>query len=253
MAGAAAHSRTFRTRALVLAHTKLAESDLILTLLAEDGSQVRAVAKGARKPGGRLAARTELFSECDLLLAHGRNLQVVTEAQLVDPHAALRGNPPALLAACELAQVALATCMEDAPDPYLFAIASKALAALGQASDDAHLDVLVAAYAWKVLAHGGWRPALDACVACGDEAVSRFSATAGGVLCESCARDAEGAVPVSANDVAWLRALLALTFEQLLAAPVDAATAGRLLSLARTWAETQLDVRLRAFDTTLGM
>ena len=61
--------RTYRTRAIVLDRTKLGETDLILTLLAEDGSQRRAVAKGARKPGGRLAARVELFSECDLLLA----------------------------------------------------------------------------------------------------------------------------------------------------------------------------------------
>ena len=45
----------------MLGHTKLAEQDLILTLLSETGEQLRAVAKGARKPGGRLAARVELF------------------------------------------------------------------------------------------------------------------------------------------------------------------------------------------------
>ena len=52
-----AGSRTYRTKVLVLDKTKLKETDLILTLLDERGRQVRAVAKGARKPGGRLAAR----------------------------------------------------------------------------------------------------------------------------------------------------------------------------------------------------
>ena len=51
-----ASPRTYRTRAIVLDKTKLGESDLILELLAENGSLVRAVAKGARKPGSRLAA-----------------------------------------------------------------------------------------------------------------------------------------------------------------------------------------------------
>ena len=42
--------RTRNDRVVVLRKTKLGESDLILTLLSSDGSQIRAVAKGARKP-----------------------------------------------------------------------------------------------------------------------------------------------------------------------------------------------------------
>ena len=77
-----AGSRTYRTKALVLDKTKLKETDLILTMLDERGRQVRAVAKGARKPGGRLAARCELFCTVDMLLAHGRSLDVVSQAEL---------------------------------------------------------------------------------------------------------------------------------------------------------------------------
>ena len=55
-----AGGRTYRERALVLDKTKLHETDLIYTLLAENGRQVRAVGKGARKPGSRLAARCEV-------------------------------------------------------------------------------------------------------------------------------------------------------------------------------------------------
>lgn len=80
-----AGSRTYRTKVLVLDKTKLKETDLILTMLDERGRQVRAVAKGARKPGGRLAARCELFCTVDMLLAHGRSLDV---AEKIDPHTA---------------------------------------------------------------------------------------------------------------------------------------------------------------------
>lgn len=217
--------RTYRTRAIVLDRTKLGETDLILTLLALDGSQRRAVAKGARRPGGRLAARVDLFSEVDLLLAAGRSLDVVSEASLVDPHARLRGDLERVAAASSVAEVARLTCYEDAPDRFLAPICSRALAACEEAADRAHLDLAVAAYAWKVLAHGGWRPELDACCACGDAAVTFFSPSSGGVLCESCAREVAGAERVSASGLAWLRALLALTFDELLAVPVDAPTA----------------------------
>lgn len=245
--------RTYRTRAIVLDRTKLAEQDLILTLLAADGSQVRAVAKGARKPGGRLAARVELFCETDFLLAAGRSLDVVSEASLVEPHAGLRGDYERVAAASVVAEVARLTCFEDAPDGFLYPICSRALRACEEAADRAHLDLVVAAYSMKVLAHGGWRPELAGCCACGDQDVSYFSAAAGGVLCASCAREVAGARELSKSEVAWLRALLGLTFDELLAARIDAETAVALLGAAHVWSATHLDARLRAMEFYLGV
>lgn len=244
--------RTYRTRAVVLDRTKLGETDLILSLLAADGSERRAVAKGARKPGGRLAGRVELFCETDFLLAAGRSLDVVSEASLVEPHARLRGDYERVAAASAVAEVARLTCYEDAPDGFLFPICSRALTACEQASDQAHLDLVAAAYAWKVLAHGGWRPELGGCCACGDADVTYFSATAGGALCASCAREVAGAQELSAGEMAWLRALLGCTFDELLAAEVDSQTAALLLALAHSWAATHLDARLRAMEFLAG-
>ena len=239
--------RTYRTRAIVLDRTKLGETDLILTLLSADGSQARAVAKGARKPGGRLAARVELFCETDFLLAQGRSLDVVSEASLVEPHAGLRGEYERVAAASAVAEVARLTCYEDAPDPFLAPVCSRALRACEQATDQAHLDLVVAAYAWKVLAHGGWRPELA------DEAVAWFSSAAGGALCASCAREVAGAQPLSAGELAWLRATLACTFDELLGSGVDAQAASLLLALAHSWAATHLDARLRAMEFMAGV
>ena len=244
--------RTFRARAIVLDRTKLGETDLILTLLAEDGRELRAVAKGARKPGGRLAARVELFSETDFLLAAGRSLDVVSEASLRDAHDRLRGDYERVAAASAVAEIARLTCFEDAPDAFLYPICSRALRACEEAADQPHLDLVAAAYAWKVLAHGGWRPELSGCCACGDEAVTYFSAAAGGALCSSCAREVAGAQELSAAEMSWLRAMLACTFDELLAAAVDGGTAALLLALAHSWAATHLDARLRAMEFLAG-
>ena len=81
---------TYNARVLVLRKTKLGESDLILSLLAQDGSQIRAVAKGARKPTSQFSSRLELYSQADVLLAQGRTLEIVKEARLIAGNAALR-------------------------------------------------------------------------------------------------------------------------------------------------------------------
>lgn len=245
--------KTTRLRAIVLGRTKLAEQDLILTLLAEDGAQVRAVAKGARKPGGRLASRSELFCETDFLLAHGRSLAIVSEANLTCAHEALRGDLARVSAASAIAEVARLTCYEDMSDPFLYPICSRALTACEQAADQAHLDIVVAAYAFKVLSHAGWRPELASCIACGDAAVSHFSTMAGGLLCASCAKDVEAATELSASEVQWLRALIMSTFDALLAADVSAELAALMVSLAHSWCAVHLDARLRAFEFMLSV
>lgn len=244
-----AATRTYPAEAIVLHQTKLKETDLILTLLSSDGSQIRAVAKGARKGGGRLAARVGLFCECSLLLAKGRNLDVVTEAQLKDAHVALRSNPEMMFAASRVAELASLVSLEEVTDPFVFAITQRALGALGESPDEAHLNLIVAAYVFKLLAHSGWRPELSSCLSCSDENPSFFSSEAGGLLCSSCATDTAGAYELTKNDIAWLRALLMRTFDQLIGDPTDSATASRLLACAQDWVEAQLDVKLRSFDT----
>ena len=239
-----AAGRTYRERVLVLDKTKLRETDLIYTLLARDGRQIRAVGKGARKPGSRLAARCEVGCTVDMLIARGRSLDVVDEATLVcAPFGAI-------------VDVARACCFEDAEDPFVFPITERALAVLGGsdgALDGAHLDLLVAAYVFKLLAHLGYYPDFSACVLCGDADVSYFSATAGGLVCASCASSVAGAEEVDATLVGWFRALMSLRFNDLAGANIDAPTAALLLAFSHAWAATHLDVRLRALEFLLGV
>jgi DNA repair protein RecO (recombination protein O) len=115
------------------------------------------------------------------------------------------------------------------------------------------LLIVTSAYALKVLAHEGWRPELDACVVCGDDAPTWFSSTAGGAICESCVRDVAGAVPLAEGELAWLRALLGSRFDALVAAQADERLARRIAGIAHEWAETQLDCHLRAFEFLRGL
>lgn len=253
-----AGSRTYRTKAIVLDKTKLKETDLILTLVGESGRQIRAVAKGARKPGSRLAARCELCCEVDVLFAHGRNLDIVSQADLIASPLGAQPSYELLTAASAVAEVAETCTYEDAEDPFVYAITRAVLAHLAAAGADAlaqspaHLDLLVAAYIFKLLSHVGYRPDYSACVACGDPFPGYFSAQAGGLLCASCASGVPGCEPVDANMARWLEGLVSMRFSELAIAPIDSHTAARLLGLAHLWAATHLECRLRALEFLLG-
>ena len=245
--------RAERRQAIVLDRTKLKEQDLILTLLAKEGDHLRVVAKGARKPGSRLAARTELFCDIDVLISCGRGLGIVTEAQILDAHEGATVELDKLSCASAMCEIARLTCYEDVRDPYLHPILSRALRACEQASDRDHLDLVFSAYAVKVLSHCGWRPVLEECGACMEPSYTRFSVRAGGVLCESCAKEVEGALAVTPEHVGWLKALVGATFDRLLQVQIDGPTAAFLLSVAHSWATTHLDCRLRAVEFFAGV
>src|SRR5919112_1559720 len=83
-------SHVYRTEAVVLRRTDYSEADRILTLYTPRFGKRRAIAKGVRKTTSRLAGHVELFTRVELLLAEGRNLDIVTQAEIVAPYRALR-------------------------------------------------------------------------------------------------------------------------------------------------------------------
>ncbi|QWT16985.1 DNA repair protein RecO [Collinsella sp. zg1085] len=246
-------TKTYRETALVLKKTKLKETDVILTMLAHTGRQIRAVAKGARKPGSRLAARCDLCCIVDALFAKGRNLDIVSQAELI---AAPLGAAPSyelLSAASVINDIALLASSEDIEDPFLFAITTRVLELLAQVSSSTQFDMLVAAYIFKVVSHMGYRPDWDSCVSCGDVSVSYISTAAGGSLCASCAHSVAGAEEVDASLFSWLTFYINASFTQLLSTELDAVSATTLLHIAHMWAETHLDTRIRSLEFSLSL
>src|SRR6266436_5729191 len=86
------HSRVYTTEAIVLRRTDFGEADRILTLFTPTYGKVRAVAKGVRRTTSRLAGHLEPFTRTQLLLATGRDLDIVTQAEARERLDALRGD-----------------------------------------------------------------------------------------------------------------------------------------------------------------
>ena len=246
---------TRQAELLVLKKTKLAETDLIITAFSEEGTQVRAVVKGGRKPGSRLGAHLELFTRARVLLYSGRTLDTVTEAEAIDLHCGCRQDPEHTAAASALAELLEGLSRDSDADARLFYLTDTAFSSL-DAAETVGLPLLLAAGLLKQSAQAGFMPALAACACCGREYLARadgdaFSFAQGGVLCADCQESGgDKGTLMPSGQAAWLELILRSRFSDLMAyATADYQPIGQgCLSFCQDWIACHITRRLRSLD-----
>ncbi|MFZ9016496.1 MAG: DNA repair protein RecO [Ilumatobacteraceae bacterium] len=176
----------YRDTGVVLRTYKLGESDRIVVLMTERNGKVRAVAKGVRKTRSKFGARLEPMSHVNLLLYRGRELDIVSQAESVEPLAPLLSSLDRASQGMAAIEAVDQLALDREPNPRLFRMTVGVLRTI--AERPAALNV--AAFYWKLLAAEGLEPQLDACVRCGDAepdvVLVAIDLVEGGVLCRSC-------------------------------------------------------------------
>lgn len=236
-------------RALVLRKTKLGEADLILTLLASDGRQVRAVAKGLRKPGSKFGARLEPYAVVDLLLHTGRTLDIITEAVSVASHAHVREDLDRSAAAAVVADLLDKISVEGQAEERLFGLATTTLEVAETAPLET-LPALVVAFLLKAMAIHGYRPELRACARCGADAseTRAFSVASGGPLCAECSEIVPGSLTFGAEGRAWLDTFLHARMSEVPGLHMPPSAVTDCFALMRAFIAFHVATRLRALD-----
>lgn len=242
-------SKTYKTRAMVLKRVKLGETDVICVMMGTDGSLVKAVAKGARKPTSPFASRLEVFAICDLFLAKGRSLDIIKEAKLVEPHLALRNDIDRQFSAFPIMELVEKSIHEELEVPRLFDMTAAALKAMSACAVEACPNV-TAAHLFKTLAFLGLKPSFEQCVGCGDAVDPSspsilFSIMDGGVVCPNCRGEHE-VQGIPAHAITWSQALLYSPFENVVTFPITADAIDDVLKLARQLIQAHLGIRLKS-------
>lgn len=73
----------YKVEGVVLRHQPIGEADRILTLLTREHGRLRVSARGVRKTTSRLGGRVQPFTHGRFLLARGRTLDVVAQAEVL--------------------------------------------------------------------------------------------------------------------------------------------------------------------------
>lgn len=154
--------RIFTAEVLVLGKTKLGETDLILTLLSSEDRQIRAVAKGARKPGAKLCGISEPFSVFEGKFHVGKSLDIVSEAKALEVYGDIRAGYDRLMAASVALELAAQATNDGDMIPRLYAMTRTFLDVLCVAPEQCLHDLLTG-YLLKVLAMIGYSPEYELC------------------------------------------------------------------------------------------
>ena len=206
--------RVTKTEAVVLRRRRFGDADRVVTLLTPARGKLDAIAKGALRPRSKLAGHLEPLTHVEVLLAHGRSLGIVTQAQTIEPFAALRDDLEGLSAALYLLELADRFTVEGAEADTAYVLLLTALLRLSRGDGQ---QLVVRSFELGLLEATGFRPEWRRCAACGSAVTAHglvWSPLAGGLLCERCRISHPEAASIDVGVVKVLRLIQHAPYEE---------------------------------------
>ncbi len=199
--------RSIRTEGIVLRRRDFGESDRILVLFTRKLGRVSVIAKGARKPSSKISGHLELFMRSSFLISRGRNLHILSQAEVVEDYEPLRKNLSGIGIGSYVIELVDAVTYEEGSNLKLYNLLISTLDSLSAGQDP---DIIIRYYEIHLLDLVGFRPELFVCVECGKKIIEQdqfISGELGGAICPECALGFTGGVirPVSSRALKYLR------------------------------------------------
>jgi DNA repair protein RecO (recombination protein O) len=179
-------SRLYRCEGIVIRRRDFGEADRLLTLLTDDYGKIRALAKGTRRTKSRLAGHLEPFARTNLLIARGRNLDIITQAQVRESMLHLRSSERSILYASHWAEIADQLMVEAQENRFAYGALVRALTSLEL---ERAPELTSRICEWEFLSAAGFQPELFRCTNCGEliqPGANGMHIEAGGVVCPRC-------------------------------------------------------------------
>jgi len=240
---------TYRAEGIVIKRINYSETDRILTIFTKNRGKISAIAKGVRKPTSRKGGHLELLSHSIFALAEGRNLDIVTEAETVNPFEGVRGSLEKTSLGYYMAEFINEFTREGQIHYPLFRLFLMALSLLDD-SDAEHESLLVRSFELKALYQLGFAPEVRRCVICGRPLTwatdNGFSPADGGVTCHHCHCECEVLLEKSVLDL--LRDLLVWPWNKVGRIDTEVRPVGQVEGINRAYVEFILEKRLKSTE-----
>ncbi len=197
--------RSYQTQAITIKQIKLGEVDKIITFYTPDFGKLKAVAKGACRPGSRLGGNVEPLTHSLMMLARGRNLDIITQSQTIDAFPALKNDLWYNSCGLYTLEIIDSFTPENNENQPLFGLLLDTLHRLCEGGNN---DTALRYFELHLLNYLGYRPQLRQCVSCNSPlkpVVNFFSPGQGGILCPHCAQLALEARHLSVDALKILR------------------------------------------------
>jgi len=197
--------RSYQTQGIILKQTKLGEFDKIVTIYSPEFGKLSAVAKGACRPKSKLGGNVEPLTHSLMLLAKGRNLDIVTQSQTINGFLALKSDLWRMACGLYVLELIDSFTLENSGNQPLFDLLLDTLQRLCQGDDS---ETVLRYFELHLLDYLGYRPQLHRCVGCNSPikpVVNFFSSSQGGILCSHCGQKEPDSRPLSVGALKILR------------------------------------------------
>ncbi len=158
-------SKTYKTTGINLKTQAIGESDRLVTILTREFGLIRAVAPGSRKHNSSLGGRSGMFVVNELLIAKGRSLDKITQAQTLKTYPGLATNLGKLAASQYLAEVVLCQALSEQPQEELYELLNEHLSRIEElpSNEPSAVIAYLAHGLFHLLAIAGLTPQVQAC------------------------------------------------------------------------------------------
>jgi len=197
--------RTYQTHAVVIKEATIGEVDKIVTIYTPELGKLKAVAKGACRPGSKLGGNVEPLTYSLLMLARGRNLDIITQSQTIDAFPALKSDLWRMACGLYILELVDSFTVENNENRPLFDLLLNGLKWLGQSDNT---ETVLRYFELHLLDYLGYRPQLQRCVICNSSikpVVNFFGFGQGGILCSNCSQEDPAAHSISVETLKVLR------------------------------------------------
>lgn len=194
---------TFTTDAINIKSYPLSENDNIVVMFSKERGLIKGVARGVKKPKSKLGARMQALVANKLMFNTGKSLDIIKEAQAINPFNKLRYNLDKLNYSIYLTEIIGNFCRENTEEnpeinKNIYELFYKSLENISNSEDITHILLAVLKFQLKFMKEIGLGIELGHCLKCSskikDEAY--FSVQNGGVVCRDCLSDSSYSIRI---------------------------------------------------------
>jgi len=195
--------------AVILRSQSYSETSRIVTFMSRESGLVKGIARGARGKRGRFGATLEPLQRVRVTLSvrEGRDLQTVTEADLLHPYGRIREDLFRSTWAQAVLELTSRVVWQEHASEDVYRLLLAVLHAFEEEIGDPQL--LFHVYQVHLAASLGYAIHLEACSGCGGPLTGkvRFSMTEGAAVCSDCYPPEGGYITLSGETAALLARL----------------------------------------------
>ena len=216
--------KNYKAEAIVLRAIDVGNGDKLILLYTKEQGKIKAMAHGVAKPTSRKRGAVQLLSHSRFLITKGREMDTISQGELIEIFPFLWNSLPRLTQASYMAELTDAFTPDGEPNSRLFSMLLQALHALAEGDG----ELINRIFEMRLVALSGYLPILDSCANCQEPLSGRitFSPSLGGALCENCLSTDITAIPLTYGALENMRLFLIWPTEKLRRLKTDPATAG---------------------------